>query len=289
MRRKSYLTRIVEDATAKRQQPALAPPRLLFRPESTQFDVGMDTDPGSTRGRSNAARATGSQTVTSQASDSQFTGSQLADLKWRLSGRPDMTAPTGDADPTSAQGEAALLRRAFQKRETTAERNSPARASSLRNTQHEVSDDIENLASSASQDHDPKPTSAASVLMRPRKGDRGPMSEGDGDDFARDAGAGGAWRRVTSERAARHRTSPKAEVIPRLDLNPREPRRDAQASKDEGGGRVRIGTLELRILPAPNTPREVPVGPAPARRVAAPASPARPLSRGFGVFGLPQS
>jgi hypothetical protein len=342
MRRKPYLARIVEDATAKRRQSILAPPRLLFRPGSTQFDVGMDAEPGSTRGRSTAARdsavrgtesggdergirspgwatqraewldslerpaqmtrprqsgqragsqvdgsgATGSQAAGSEASDSQIAGSRLAGGNPQVWTRSNMTARTGDAALKSAEAIAALRERAQLQDDTPAERrDSPAKASSQPSTQHGVSDTAK-LAGSPSQHHDLKPTAAASVQVRSRKGDRG---EGDSDELARDEVARGNWHQVTSERAPSHRASPKAEVTPRLDLNPREPRRDTPARKDEAGGRVRIGTLELRILPPPNTPREVMATPSPARRVAAAPQPAGPLARGFGVFGLPQS
>jgi hypothetical protein len=340
MRRKPYLTRIVEDATAKRRQSILAPPRLLFRPASTQFDVGMDAEPGPTRDRSIAARdsgvrgtepggdergirspgwatqraewldsleppaqmtrpspsgqragsqvdgsgATGSQAASSQVSDSQIAGSRLAGGNPQIWARSNMTARTGDAALKSAEAIAALRDRAQLQNDTPAQRrDSPAKASSPRSTQHEVSDTAK-LAGSPSQHHDLKPTAAASVQVRSRKGDRG-----DSDELARDEVARGNWHQVTSERAPSHRASPKAEVTPRLDLHPREPRRDTPVRKDEGGGRVRIGTLELRILPPPNTPREVMATPSPARRVAAAPQPAGPLARGFGVFGLRQS
>ena len=59
MPRKPYLARIVEDATVRRRQPVLAPPRLLFRPGPALFDVGMDAEPGLTRGRSIGPRDPG--------------------------------------------------------------------------------------------------------------------------------------------------------------------------------------------------------------------------------------
>jgi hypothetical protein len=156
--------------------------------------------------------------------------------------------------------------------------------------------DTASLAASLSHHRDLELT-AASLEMRSRKDPMRKvgtgMGEGERDAASRDRPGdefgSGHWRHVASERASRNHGSAKAEVRPRLDLQPREPRREAQVRTAESGGRVRIGTLELRILPSPNTPREVFAAPARARRSAAAAPPARPLSRGFGVFGLPQS
>ena len=234
----------------------------------------------------------GSWGTDSQAGNSQLAGSQLANRNPRVSGRTNMTAHTGDVDLERGQRDAALRHKGFQTQaENPAEgRDSPAKAAPPQGTQHQISDTAKR-ASSPPQHHDLEPTAAATVQMRSRNGGRavGDRDEGDKDEVGDELARPGR-RQVTSESAPGHRASPQAEVTPRLDLHPREFRRDAPVRKEEGGGgRVRIGTLELRILPPPNTPREVIAAPAPARRVAAAPRAAGPLARGFGVFGLPQS
>lgn len=333
MRRKAYLSRIVADATTKAHQPVLAPPRLLFRPDSTQFDVGMDGElqagrPADSRGthsygayqygaypptgdlqpdgswpsgsRAEGSRAAGSQSAGLRTFDSDLSAFGHSDGNPQPWTRSDMRNHSTDGAPRNMDSVTALRQSALQPHSGALGQGDSAASDALSGKSGHSGSNTANQAASLSHHQDLEPT-AASLEMRSRNastrkagagadegqtGERGEGSrDGPGDDFA-----SGLWRQVTSERASSNRRSAKAEVTPRPDLRPREPRREAHAARnDDSGGRVRIGTLELRILPAPNTPREISTAPAPARRSATAAPAARPLSRGFGVFGLSQS
>jgi hypothetical protein len=302
MRRPSYLARIVEDVSAKKRQPVLAPPRLLFRPGPIQLEFGVEAalEPAGHR-PSNSPRKLSADRGRSEADVPVPT-----DKSRRHSGplwpetRDLPTTQTTRLPPRDhhgdAQSESSVLR-------TTAAGRQKAYSDTPANTSGEQRETLPKTQTNSPQQRHSEPAKAPATACKPPgpakplessslrpSNARAPQAAPSSDAKARDGDPPHRARKLR-EHQENLVSVQKAEPPARSLLLPSEPRPSAprRIERETPGPRVHIGTLEVRIIPPAPTPRESTAVATPTRRAVTPAPPGRPLARGFGVFGFQQS
>ena len=292
MPRKSYLALIREQATPKAGRALLMPPKVLFRPIAIPPDFGAD-EPIEAPSRARPARAAvpdvqiqlapvshpAQVPAPQQQAISLPAAAPIAPAPPLAAARDSTPAPKAaapDAPPRRELRETILLTQERELRHSAAQfagasRKDRAEARRVPRPQIEPGTPIVKppMAPPVPVESAPPPPRVRAMLLEPGR-TQAPLT----------------FTERVIERVVSNQP-PASPLAPRAPQPREAPHNTVRAERERG--RVHIGTLELRILPPPSAPREVPAPAAAARRAAVLPRPPERLARGFGFYGLSQS